>query len=272
MCRILAFYGIGGFNVNRVVELLKALEKSSAKDPHLERITRGRKFSHGDGWGFTIVAYDRDANVKHVTYRSLNPIYEEAEVLDNTINNFIKHCKIVAGILHTRAAGKGEPINILSTHPYHMELNDGSSLWFAHNGSVDKNVLSKTLNMEDLKDKLSDSYFAASYISSKWSAKGIIDILRDLIEYTRTALNTISLVLSSDNVKIVSTCYYTGRVNEEYYRMYLVSGEGVKAVASSTLVDYYLDRERYNIMTLRNREILMWTISFKGVVEKLERL
>ena len=213
MCRMLAYVGK---DKEKLKKLAQCLILSAKDDP----ITHE---SHKDGWG--IVAYNGG---RVLYYRSVNPIFNESEVLFSLINLLDGEIK---AIIHARLASDKNLVSSYLSHPY-MESNEKSIIYFAHNGSVNKEELGKALNIDS--KLMVDSELIGKYISLYG-----IEKVKELKVYTKSALNL--LILKIDRENRDAHLYYYNYYNVDYVRKkgtpeeyyYLYKGDGY--VFSSSL-------------------------------------
>jgi len=205
-----------GKDKERLKKLAQCLILSAKDDPITHDV-------HKDGWG--IVAYDKE---KMVYYRSVNPIFNESDVLFNLISLLNDDIKV---IIHARLASDKNLVSSYLSHPY-MESNEKSIIYFAHNGSVNKEDLGKILNINPR--LMVDSELIGKYIVSHG-----IEKVKELQAYTKSALNL--LILKIDRESKDAHLYYYNYYNvdyirkkgtpEEYYYLY----QGEDYVFSSSL-------------------------------------
>ncbi|MBB5253766.1 class II glutamine amidotransferase [Sulfurisphaera ohwakuensis] len=220
MCRMLAY--IGG--KEKLKKLAECLITSAKDDPITHDV-------HSDGWG--IVAFQED---EIIYYRSVNPIFKEREKLINIIDS-LKNAKV---IIHARLATDKSLIASYLSHPY-IESNEKGIFFIAHNGSVDKQSLGEALGINP--KLMVDSELIGKYIQKKG-----IEGVKDLIKYTKSALNLLILYLDRESRK--SHLYYfnyynkdyirSKRIPEEYYKMYI----GENYIFSSSLAYTGCDKMR----------------------------
>ena len=205
-----------GKDKGKLKKLAQCMILSAKEDP----ITHE---SHKDGWG--IVAYDGE---KMIYYRSVNPIFNESEVLFNLINLLNSESKV---IIHARLASDKKLVSSYLSHPY-MESNENFIIYVAHNGVVDKEELGKVLNIDSR--LMVDSELIGKYVSIHG-----IEKVKDLQTYTKSALNLFILKIDRESKEAHLYYYNYYNVNylrkkgvpEEYYYLY----RGEDYVFSSSL-------------------------------------
>jgi len=118
--------------------LIGSLLRSARRDPHLEVVSRGRRCSHDDGWGYVLLNPSSHMDMAYV--RRSAPIYRDGEGV-KSLEGFIDRCRgVVVGLIHARKAGSPGASGV-DAHPYHVVTRDLWDAWLAHNGRVDEEVL-----------------------------------------------------------------------------------------------------------------------------------
>ncbi len=257
MCRILVFAGKHvQENEEIFINYLKTHVKASENDPFLNKITSGKKKSHGDGWGLTGIGYCEKNIPAILIYKTILPIYHDLsrEVLELFINRMKKYGELYL-ILHSRVGSKKEPYGEKYTHPFEI-IGDEYVLWFIHNGDVDKKELALELGINPW--LYTDSWIAAIYVSRRIkqcvsSEKDldncVYEAYNSLSKYivSRSALNTGLLILYNNNPYLYSS-YILGeeaREHEElvkYYQLYSCKNNEFNTIVSSTTA-YYLGQD-----------------------------
>ena len=235
-------------NVNDLIDIydksLYSLINAAKCDPYLQSL-KASSCSHDDGWGRVLVQINK-RGISVTKYRSLTPIFEEREnIIPKNVSG------IIVDIVHARKRSKDMKQNLISTQPIEVLGSDGSMIYVAHNGTLDKQIL---LNMIPLKmseeaiDKCSDTCLLAFYLSQRPSDLLTRDLLDKLKEITVSALNLIILKFLDKEVKVLFGSYY--KKNHDYYKMYLGIYKDNYIIASSTLIDFYKFSEeaKWNII------------------------
>lgn len=220
MCRMFAYLGS---SPRKVEELLDCLKKSAEKDVYLNNS------SHPDGWGFVLLTKDK---IFH--YRSANPIFNE----EFPIN--LKSEEMML-IVHARQATDKSLVGSQFSHPY-VESNEKAIYYFAHNGSVDKEALSKILNINSV--RMVDSELALKYIING----DIFGNIHSLKKFTKSSLNMFLLEIERNGNASLYYMNYVNRnylqsknISDIYYKMYIDNENGI-AVYSST-INYYCNNK-----------------------------
>ena len=217
-CRMFGYCGSSEADVHA---LFSGLKRACANDPTLQSVAEGCS-RHCHGWGYVIHA---DNGLFH--YRTAKSIYEDQVILPRLEGR-------IYAIFHGRYASDPELAGHIFSHPF-MAANSNEILFFAHNGGVDPDrPLQRAV----------DSEWALEEITR---AGGIAAALPKLKEHTRSALNLLTLTVSRAKSTPVSLQYFhyfkpTEADKSAYYRMYLGTMPGGRAVVSST-------------MTLRDAEV-----------------
>ena len=210
-CRMFGYCGKSEADVHA---LFSGLKRACANDPTLQSVAEGCS-RHCHGWGYVIYA---DNGLFH--YRTSHSIYEDQVVLPK-----LEGC--IRAIFHGRYAGDPELAGHIFSHPF-MAANNGEVIYFAHNGGVEPDrPLNRTV----------DSEWALEEITR---AGGIAAALPKLKVHTRSALNLLTLTISRAPHTPASLQYFhffkpTDPDKAAYYRMYLGTMPGGRAVVSSTL-------------------------------------
>ncbi|QXJ32523.1 Uncharacterized protein J5U21_02174 [Saccharolobus shibatae] len=192
--------------------LTNCLVKASLNDPLANE-------THGDGWGIVAITSN---NLIH--YRSLLPIFKD-ENLEKILNLLDGEMKV---IIHARQASDKKLVSPYYSHPY-LESTPKSTLFLAHNGTVDKYKLGSMLGIDPT--HMVDSELVAKYLAT-YDVKEVVK----LQDFTQSALNL--LIMEINRIDRSSTIYFYNyyrkdRITrkEEYYKLYFNKG----AVYSSSL-------------------------------------
>jgi glutamine amidotransferase len=224
-----AYYGQSSSKIERLFECLK---KSAEKDVYFNNN------SHPDGWGLVVLTKDK---IFH--YRSGNPIFTENMPLKLNDEEMI-------AIFHARQATDKTLVGSQFSHPY-VETNENGVLFFAHNGSVDKESLSQELLINA--DMMVDSELALKFLL-RYS--NLYNGINDLKNYTKSALNLFLIQIHREKEAELFYLNYvktrSQKVSSNYYDLYVDKKDGV-SVFSSTL-SYYCnelgqDKAKYGELT-----------------------
>lgn len=260
MCRFIIFYAKRR-SFTTLKNIFKALISSSKNDPYLFSISNFK--SHNHGWGYIIVCFNKE-ETKIFHGKSLKPIYYDPIANYNYILEPLSTSSTCFGMIHVRLASRKEPINIFSTQPFFLNLENLGYMWFIHNGSVDKNIIAKILGKEELMEIYSDSYFASMLIAKKYmNNRNIVKAIKDCIKYVKTAFNIGIILMNEGKLTIIAMKYLVPEretINKysNYYKLYYISKDEFKAVVSSTIIDFYLKEEKILSEAFRNGEIRLW--------------
>ncbi len=231
--------------------LVTGLIEASAYDPYLEAVTKGKRVSHGDGWGVAAIGIARGKPVV-LHHKSILPIYHEMSrpIIELFMDRLGMYDELYLA-LHARASSTGEPYGAEYAHPYRVDTQFGA-IWLVHNGGVDKIAIAKELGLTPW--LYTDSQLLAMYIARKVESCAkklddldscVADAYRDARRFlpSCSALHTGLLVLYQDTVRLYVSAYVGDwdRCSDErklYYRLYSLAKPSIAAIASSTLSLY----------------------------------
>lgn len=237
MCRILIAAGDG----EELKKLALAMRSASHRDPY--KASRGRGWSHRDGWGYLLMT--RSA-IQH--YRSTEAIFDDSNGFEALMNSLRDGAILM---MHSRAASQGK-VSLVNTQPFVVSTENGVMAWLVHNGDLNKEAVAEMLDRrppEGTIDGLSDSYLLAMYLGEVMSSQGtevsvVKSAMESLASSVRTSLNT--MVLTMDGGLIMATVttylnpdYARDPKNWNYSRLILLEEPEVVTIASSTLELYY---------------------------------
>lgn len=254
VCRVLVGLISREFAKTELSELVEGFAESSRKDPHLARVTEGRRESHDDGWGLAIAGF-KNGTLTIFHEKTALPIFSEVsrELLRIFTSKLSRYEELYL-LLHSRATVT-EPLGTNNAHPYEVDFKLGK-MWFVHNGSIDKLRASQDAGMDPHLHV--DSRIAAELLAKHLSAcattcedldQCVATAYEKLYnEYTREGEALITGLLSycrGDDVRLYATSLVRGYENLDdarraYYSVYRVWGNGFNIISSSTLVDYYV--------------------------------
>ena len=252
-------------NIKVKRELLESLIKSSKYDPYSVELFGEDEPSHKDGWGRLIIVIG-EGNAKIALYKSTKPIYEEGITVDE-----LGEGDMEIEVTHARAASSGMPVNLFSVHPAEAVSKNGYKIYVFHNGSVDKDKLVTYLGMNDKNKYVSlypDTYFLAQYIANKIEEDFDSNIIRDMIRFTKTALNVGILMFKEDEIQILIGSFYKlinkAQQRKNYYKMYFGKiNEKLFMYASSTLIDFYKRNIQVEWNEVPNGKFEVYSINYK---------
>ncbi len=232
MCRILLAIGAG----KELERLALAMRSASFRDPY--RAFRGRRWSHGDGWGYLLVTHDE---LQH--YRSLKPVYTDDRGFETLMESIPDRGLL---IMHSRVASQGG-INLRNTQPFSFSTGTGLAMWLVHNGDLEGERLKAKLEASELTEGVSDSYLLGLYLRDNLkspSVEALVTLLGPIKGAVRTSLNTIFATINEEIVRAFAVAYsnpeYAGDVqNWEYARLLYFKNQSLITVASSTVGLYY---------------------------------
>ena len=259
MCRLLAAHAVGrGLEI--LVGLTSALVEAAAGDPLLARLTGGDG-RHCHGWGFAVasrrggswlVAHGRfDAHAPGVSgEESCMANLESARRLPGLVEGLLEGSEEAFLVAHVRRAGRREPRGTLHAHPYRELAHTPRGpveVYLAHNGGVEKEPLAAELGVDA--EEYSDSGLLAAAITSR-IARGI-DVAEALEWGLRLAKSgyVVALLTAPSrgdpelHVAAAASCSILEDEDRlEYYKPYKLVGEGLSAIASSTLARLAVER------------------------------
>ncbi len=248
-------------DINILTELLSALHKSCRKDPYLE--TRLRFSNHPHGWGYLLIVKSDDR--LNITYKkSLKPIYE-----DDDFQELIEKVKKLKGekvliLIHGRRTREELSKSILGVHPLHVYSIHGYELWLCHNGSVSEEKLQKLLDLPDdvfkkLRTKYPDSYLLTLYLArySLNEVEMLLKELKDNHEFVKTALNLEIVTMNKNKIQLINVVSFKAKNenDKKYYMMYRISSNKSIIYCSSTIIDYYVDKEELENVSFKVESI-----------------
>jgi glutamine amidotransferase len=243
MCRILVIMGSSDRLLGVRPQLVQALIRSSERDPHGYSLFGQGEFSHRDGWGFVRAVVSGEAVAGLYVGKSLKPFYEDDDAR-RLAEEAIPSGVAVAEMIHVRAASRGMPINIFSTHPAEAITGDGYRLFLIHNGTVDKKAILNRLGINPgspYAEIYNDTFFLAQLMARTMDRDIDERVFEEAARYVKTALN-IGLILVKDReIQVGVGSLYRGDTRERnYYRLYRSSIDGEAYIySSSTLMDFY---------------------------------
>jgi len=284
MCRITAVLGKGSSLYSIYPEIVKGLYGAARYDPYSVDLFGPGEESHKDGWGrLNIQLYEGDLSISHI--RSMKPIYKEKPPIRlslSPLEEFIEDTFFI-DFMHARAGSTGMPKNFFSIHPFKEETKEGYILYLMHNGAVYKELLLKELGIDvdsEYASLYTDSYFLAKYLSRYVSDKLNREIVKDLIRFTKTALNLGIVLITKQEIYILLGSYYKKgdkpKEMRNYYKMYFVEYNESVIYLSSTIVDFdeyrpknilkweEIENGRYDIYRVKLKE--------KPKLEKMDRV
>lgn len=204
--------------------LYLALKEAAENDPIAEMF--GGESSHEDGWGYVIAG--EDGSLHH--YRTSKPIYNDLHRIPEMVGGF-------SAIFHVRKASDKTTIRPAFAHPL-LEDNENELLFFAHNGSLEKEPLAKALGFAGI---TIDSELAA-----KLYARDGTKCMRLLEKNTKSALNLLIMHINrkTGKAQIYYKKYYVKPEKAEFYDLYYKELDNGRTVYSSTLDQLGLNGEK----------------------------
>lgn len=210
-CRMFGYHGNSEADVHA---LFAGLKRACANDPSLKAVAEGCS-RHCHGWGYVIHA---ENGLFH--YRTERSIYDDNVVLPRLEGR-------IRGIFHGRHASNPELMGHIFSHPF-LATTDRDAIYFAHNGGI---------NADRPLDRVVDSEWALAEITKAGSVAAALPKLK---EHTRSALNLLTLTISRASGTPATLEYFHYFKPKEadkvaYYRMYLGTMPGGRALMSSTM-------------------------------------
>ncbi len=209
---------------NDTESIYKSLREVAERDPVLVR-EKSSWSSHSDGWGIVSIGTSK---IGHV--RSSQPLFESG--IPELINSGIM-------LMHARKASSGEPAGTLMSHPYVYSDND-YTVFLAHNGSLNKNVLAQKLGIDNVDHDTDSSVFLTYMMSNKGNVgerlqKAIKESRENDVFKKLTNLFVISV--SKDDFKTQCFYYSHNVTDREYGKLYKVYGKGWTGIFSSSITE-----------------------------------
>ncbi len=264
MCRLGIYISVGQYKF--LEEYIKSFYLASINDIVLEKLRYGRR-SHNHGWGFVYIAR-RFNNLSLSLYKTSLPIMDrDVETILKNIISLDADWIIIN--MHSRLTSR-EPIDILNSHPFYVSIPGKISLWLIHNGSVDKEKISRILGLENVKDLYADSYFLANLIARNLKSldnKDIVEVFKSLIDMdiTKSSLN-LGILSIDEKTKEISIAILNYMVQDvlnnnnmrEYYNIYIANINNKTFIAGSSTVMWYLTKiAKIAVQPLSNGELII---------------
>ena len=209
-CRM---FGYAGKSQLDLEALYSGLKGACGNDPTLQAVAAGCS-RHCHGWGYVIHAGN---GLFH--YRSARPIYDDNVVLPKLEGP-------MRAIFHGRYASNEKLSGHIFSHPF-VTATDDEVIFLAHNGGVSP--------PENYPERKVDS----EWVLEEFARDGGTS-LPGVKERTKSALNLLVLKVGRANGTPASLQYFhffkpkeQGKI--DYYRMYVGSMSGGRALVSSTL-------------------------------------
>lgn len=224
MCRFAVF---ATRNYGLVLSVLASLVEASRFDFIADR-EWGFK-SHGDGWGYSVAVFK--GRWFSSTYKTRSPIwYDDMGFL----RSLVEGADLVLGLVHTRKASSGMPVDTFSAHPYTVQVEDGSLLHVAQNGGIDRDRAVEEFLGNEVKfdvSRVTDTFVYALLIAREYDGtsgsppkrllNALIRLHRRLNESSvrKSCLNTAVLLEGPGDVYVVAGVrdYYG---EGDYYKLY----------------------------------------------------
>jgi len=268
-CRLVGFVASEPLIVE---ELIGALSKSAMRDFLAEELGFS---SHNHGWGYAVASRLRK-RWSILFYKTVIPIWEDPHHID--LNG-----RLFVGILHARRASKNTPINTFSAHPYMYVLDDGSWMFLAQNGGINRELGLKmleekpaTLNAELVTDTfvygllLREAYSKTSGESSERMLNAIQSLDERLMNAGANGrcMNTLVLQCTPNDAPLLFAvrAVYEEKV-KEYCELYLVEKDESFCFASST-TSLILEQAGFKIREIGANEVSV--VSLRDGVPKVE--
>lgn len=243
MCRLLALLGT---NLAELSPYINSFVEASRCDPALaDYLKRSKCESHGDGWGFAAVGIREGGVGASTHYRTTTPVYGDLAGVES-LKNVLREIEVGVVIAHSRKSAEGS-VKIGNTHPIYYSWK-GFEMWIAHNGVVDSDSLARALGVAKLPDT-TDTYYLGEYVYrhlSGVSAEELAEALKTAAKYTKTAMNTLTVLF--DGRKLISSItFYLSEQKTwsepaiKYYRILAKEFEKSKVFFSSSLLSYLDD-------------------------------
>ncbi|RLG80744.1 MAG: hypothetical protein DRO40_10730, partial [Thermoprotei archaeon] len=244
MCRLAFIYSE---NQEFTKKIIDAVIESSRNDKY--KVAIGAGPSHGDGWGVIAFSLDHKNKVeKAYNYATITPIYDDTHGT-MSLQNFLSKENRIALAIHSRFVSSGI-VDIFNTHPIIVNGEGRDfTLWIAHNGTMNKELLAKELGLEPIHE-VTDTYYLGLYVFRNikdLEINELVSTFKQASKYTKTAMNTINMFYSiRKGLHTVVTCYLNDELKQkrqyiDYYKLYLLKADKTIAITSSTIADILRD-------------------------------
>jgi len=247
MCRIAVF---ATKNWDLISKVIDAIVKASKYDFIADKEYAFR--SHEDGWGYSIAVFKGWWHT--ITYKTRTPVW-----LDNLtpLRKVIEGADIVLGLIHTRKASTGMPINAYSAHPYTVSVKQGCILHVAQNGGIKKEEGAKLLRgrYELELEKVTDTFIYTLLLAEYYDT-----LTGDPPERLLNAL--VSLHKQLDKTRIRGRCLNTTVLLEGPENLYAVAG--VRA--------YYQEKEYYQLYEHKEEFLMVSSTVAEVFPEELKKI
>ena len=268
-CRLIGFVANDPLVVE---ELIGALSKSAMRDFLAEELGFS---SHDHGWGYAVASRLRK-RWSISFYKTVIPIWEDPHHVDLNGNLFM-------GIVHARKASKNTPINTFSAHPYMYVLDDGSWMFLAQNGGINRELGLELLEKKptSLKtEEVTDTFVYGLLLREAYSksegeaANRMLNAIQSLDEHLvkksagGRCMNTFVLQYTPNDAPFlfaVRAIY--GEKVKDYCELYLVEKDESFCFASST-TSLILEQAGFKIRKIGANEISV--VSLRDGIPKIE--
>jgi glutamine amidotransferase len=257
MCRIVLYASSEGRS--KIMQVFRCFKLASTYDFVLDTFRRGRR-SHNHGWGYAYLYKFRN-DIGYMVYKSSLPIsFNEIKLA------VPRYFEWILMVMHSRLTHE-EPIDIVNTHPHSFSKAGKVSIWFVHNGSVDKERLAKDIGLEGMVKNYSDSYILTQWLGENiksLSSKELIDLITKVIDLgvVKSALNIAAILMDEVEKKVLGIAMnyvvkeYTNLY--DYYALHIVEiGDRTKIIASSTVAYYLNSIYGYRTKVLENGTVII---------------
>jgi len=257
MCRIAIYTSLE--DESKIKQLYKCFRLGTLYDFVLDRYRRGRR-SHNHGWGYAYI-YGFQNDMGYSMFKTSLPILSDGMRLAVP-----RYFDWILMIIHSRLTS-GEPIDVVNAHPYSFSRVGRFSMWFVHNGSIDKEKLSKDIGLENFVKDYSDSFILTQWLGMNiktLDSKDIVEVLYRIIDLgiVKSALNIAAIVLDEMQKKVlgVAVNYVTKESADlyDYYSLHIVEmGSRTMVIASSTIALYLNKFYKYKTKVLDNGTVVI---------------
>jgi glutamine amidotransferase len=222
---------------NELLKVYESLRKAAESDIFYNKV------QHNSGWG-CFIANKQES----ILYKTLTPIYKDKEILNALKDNqhALKDNQLYYSIFHARLAGENQPTRgFVDSHPY-VIYTDDSLIALAHNGSIEKNAVSKELN---LRPELYTDTEILALLFKKFQEYDIEKALGEVNKYIKDigafngTFNVIAIKIKrqESTISLSSACVsdYPNEENKKYRTMILFNNGKTFLAMSSTVAYYY---------------------------------
>lgn len=252
MCRVLIARASTQTGV-RLLEKLVDLHLKASENDHLLASLTGGDGRHCHGYGyFLLVDYGYGWILHYTRFDSAGYIKDSERACKVNLARMKSESKRLRGmlegakrailLLHSRRASRGMPRGTLNAHPFMANIvgpRRYGELFLIHNGSVHSEPIAAELGLNP--DSYTDSRLLTLWIARNME-KGLTlrDSLQKATRFTKRAFVVGVIYVSKAGIDVLAASHLPEDLDEKriaYYEPYLVDADGLRAVASPTIID-----------------------------------